>query len=113
MTKEEIQQKADELSQRLGVKVHPLVFVTDDTEEQVVGYMKEPTRVVKMRAYDKAISGSQSFAGEELLEVCLVKDESDKRILSEDPANDALHLGACFSALSLVRVLQNQINKKK
>jgi hypothetical protein len=56
--------------------------------EFVIGYIKEPTRLSKMRAIDKVNTGQASFAYQELLESCLIKEESDALILSEKAEND-------------------------
>lgn len=109
LTQEQIQQKADELSQQLNVKVHPLVFV--DGDEQIVGYITEPNRVTKLRVLDKGMISPISAAAE-LLEVILLKDESDSRILSDKPENDKIYMGAVMECYNTIQVSINQFKKK-
>lgn len=92
----EVKAKAEELTTKLGVKVHPLTMVADiDKGDFVIGYIKEPARLAKARAIDKVNMGNASFAYMELLEACLIDAESDPRIKNESPENDKYNLGAC------------------
>lgn len=92
----EVKAKAAELSEKLKVVVHPLTMVADlDKGDFVVGYIKEPNRVAKARSIDKVNMGQASFAYSDLLELCLIKEESDPRITSESPDCDKFNLGAC------------------
>lgn len=111
MTNEEISKKADELTQREGCKVHPLVFM-DGNEEQIVGFVKEPLRIVKQRALDSAIQKGATVAAGELLEAILLKDVSDSRIYSEKPEHDAHYLGASMACMDLIRISQDTFKKK-
>lgn len=107
---EEATQKAEDLSKQLGVKVHPIVFA-DENEKPVVGFIKEPSRAVKMGVLDKAMMGAFSAAGE-MLDVCLIKEHSDARIYTESPENDAIYLGAVMEANALVKFSANTLKKK-
>ena len=104
---EEIQAKADELSKKLGVNVLPIVFVDEDTNEQIVGYIKEPTRIVKLRAMDKAMT-SPMTASAELLESVLIRDQSDTRI----DTVDKYYMGATVEAFKTVEISVNSFKKK-
>lgn len=116
ITTEQINQKAAELSQQIGRKVFPLVFVNEieGNDEQIVGYMQNPSRVVKMKAFDKTVI-SQASAGAELLENCLLKEHSDERIYSEKEEYDHIYMGACIAALNNIKVAveQSALGKKK
>lgn len=108
LTQEEILQKADELGKLHGCKVHPLVFVDfEDKEKQVIGYLKEPPRIVKLRYMDKAILGAAS-AGAEVIDEYLIKDASDARIVNDDVYN----LGAIQELQSVITMAVNQFKKK-
>jgi hypothetical protein len=111
MTNEEIQKKAGELSQRENCKVHPLIFVAEN-DEKVVGYIKEPMRIVKQRALDSAIQKGATVAAGELLEAILIKDASDPRIYVELPENDKYFLGASMACMELIKISQEQFKKK-
>lgn len=111
LSNEDIKLKADELSTREGCKVHPLVFMTD-TDEQIVGYIKEPIRIVKQRALDAAIQKGATVAAGELLEAILIKDASDYRIYTEAPEFDKFYLGASMACMDLIKISQEQFKKK-
>lgn len=105
-------EKAKALEQVYKCKVHPLVFrVDEDGTDYCVGYMKDPPRLTKMRVLDKSLM-SPMTAAEEMLTSCLIVDESDPRILSENPEYDSIHIGAVMVASSLIKYLTNQFKKK-
>lgn len=109
MTNEEITTKADELSAREGCKVHPLVF--KDGDNQVIGFIKEPPRHVKLRVMDKGLT-SPVTAAAEVLDAYLLRDESDNRIWEENPDNDNFYLGATMEAYNMISMAVNQFKKK-
>lgn len=109
-TNEEIQKTADELSQRESCKVHPLVFMASESE-QVIGYLKEPPRMVKLRVMDKGLT-SPATAAAEVVDAYLIKDASDMRIWDEKPENDRFYLGATMEAYNLINMAVNQFKKK-
>lgn len=113
LTKEQIEAKAKQLSEQLGVKVTPMEFYTDEAKtDQIVGFLKDPPRLAKIRALDSAtITGAYS-SGEQLLEVCLIPEASDPRISSQLPEYDAVYIGACYAASELVQLLRDQFKKK-
>ncbi len=113
MTKEEIQAKADELKAKFGVPIHPLVFKEneDGTGEDIIGFMKEPARIVKLRVLDKSVMSAMTAASE-LLDMCLIKEESDPRMYSEAIENDKIYIGACMAASAIIRYSTNQFKKK-
>lgn len=107
MTKDEIQAKADELAQSIGVKVTPIVFVDmDDKKKNVVGFLKEIPLITKYRIMDRMALGGFSACAE-MLEDCLLP-ESDKRILT----NDVYSLGAVQEISNMVQIATNQFKKK-
>jgi len=109
MTTEEIEAKAQELSQLHKRPVHPIVFETEE-QEQIVGWVKEPERLVKFRVLDMtAISMTQ--AGLTLLECSLLKEESDPRFLSEAPEHDKIVIGAVMECTRIIKMYVNQVKK--
>lgn len=110
MTNDEILLKAGELSQRENCKVHPLVFVDED-DQQVIGFIKEPPRHVKLRVMDKGLT-SPATAASEVVEAYLLKDDSDARLWEEKPENDKYYLGATMEAYNLISMAINQFKKK-
>jgi hypothetical protein len=113
MTEEQkaaIDEKVAALTDKYKSRIIPVSF-TDENGEPVTGYMKEPTRMVKARVLDKAIM-TPVTAGLELLEICLLKEESDARIYSEAPENDSYALGMALAAYRSVEVSLNSLKKK-
>jgi Fe2+ transport system protein B len=109
--KEQAETKAQELSEQLGVKVHPLVFKENEDSQEVIGYIKEPSRAVKMAVLDKSIMGGYSAAAE-MLDIILIKEHSDPRIYSERNEDDKIYLGAVMAAYDLVKFSSNLAKKK-
>lgn len=91
---DEVKAKAEELSEKMGVKVLPMTFRGNDENDLVVGFLKEPPFLVKARAMDKMYAGMSFTAGMDIMEACLIKEETDPRILSPLPINDTYKLGA-------------------
>lgn len=113
MTTEEIQAKAEEISKRLGCKVHPLVFQVDEQgSDKVVAFVREPSRIVKQRALDATFQKGPITAGGELFEAVLIKEDSDPRVYVESPENDKFYLGASAACMELVKTSVDQFKKK-
>ena len=110
-TQEQIAAKAEELKAKYGCEIRPLVFIVPETQEQIVGYLKDVPRIVKLRAVDKGML-SPATAGAELLEIALVAEESDPRILSENAEHDSIYLGAAWECYNSVSISINQFKKK-
>jgi hypothetical protein len=103
--------KAAELTEQLGVKVHPLVFKDEATGQDIIGFIKEPSRQVKYAVLDKSMQGAFSAASE-MLEAILIKEHSDPRIYSERAEDDQFNLGASMAAFQLVKLSANVAKKK-
>ena len=104
MTQEEIKNKCEELGQKHGCKVHPLHFKDAASNEDVVGFIREPERHVKLRYMDKALTGS-STAGAEIVEAYLIREESDERILKDD----VFFLGAVHALNKVITLAVDQL----
>jgi hypothetical protein len=111
MTQEEIELKAAELTAKHGAKVHPIVFMVEGSDDQIIGWIKEPPRFVKLRVMDKGLTSPISAASE-VVDAYLIKEESDPRIYSESSDNDKYYLGATLEAYNLVTLAVNQFKKK-
>lgn len=112
MTNEEIQLKADELTQREGCQVHPLVFkASAEEDDTVIGYIKEPPRFVKLRVMDKGLT-QPATAAAEVVDGYILKAESDPRIWDEKPENDRFYLGATMEAYNMINMSINTFKKK-
>lgn len=109
---EEVKKKAEDLSEKFGVKVHAMTFRGVDENDLVVGFVKEPPFLVKARAMDKTYGGMGFTAGIEIMEACLIKDETDPRILSILPVNDNFKMGAAKFCGDLVKLALDLTEKK-
>jgi hypothetical protein len=105
--------KAEELTNKFGKKVHPMIFIQDeDSTDYAIGYLKEPNRMDKIQAMDVAFS-SPMKAGMRILEMGLIKEESDYRFLNDDSAYDAINIGAYQKALTIVQFASDLAKKKE
>ena len=110
LTKAEIEAKAAELAKALGIhKVIPIVFMEDG--EEIVGYMKEPSRMQKIAVMDKAMMGGYS-AAEEILKHVIIREHSDPRILSDSPEHDSIYIGALMAVYDQIKFSVNTLKKK-
>lgn len=104
LTLEQIQEmaekKATELSNGLGLRVIELIFEQDN--EFIVGYLKQPNRHTVRAAYDRMEKYGKLDAGDVLLDACLIREESDRRILDPNPKYDSIYNWACLEAFRLI-----------
>lgn len=114
LTEAQIEEKAQEISKSLGgSKVHSFCFEENDEDGQVIGFLKEPTLQVKLRALDNIDRGEKIFAtGSTLLDSLLIAEHTDPRILSGKSEYDQYYLGATTIAIGLCKVARNVIKKK-
>ena len=105
----ESEAKAKELSAKFRVKVYPFSFYSVD--RFIIGYLKEPARLDKMRAIDM-FEQSRTQAGDLILRTSLIIEESDKAILDESPDNDPVYLGAINFAIKRVEIAAEMLKKK-
>lgn len=106
---------AAELTKKHGANVTPILFYDQADENQtdpLKGYLKEPNRLAKLRILDKSSQIGDFSASAEMIDLCLIKEESDPRIYSEAPENDKFFLGACYRCQQLITMSFDQIKKK-
>lgn len=111
------EQRAIELSQKFGCKVYPILFYAEGDmltqADPIIGYLKEPARLTKLRIIDEGSKRGEMEVAAELLEIALLKEESDHRLSSQSQEYDEIYMGACLAAsLQIIRVAINQIKKK-
>lgn len=99
------EQHAEELTQSLGRKVSPLIFVAGD--DIIIGYIKEISRIAKLRILDSALVGGFS-ACESLVDDCLLKEGDYAKIIEED----VYYIGVVNEINNMIKVAQNQFKKK-
>jgi hypothetical protein len=107
-----IEAKAEQISARLaGVKVHAFFFKDPESGDLLAGYLQEPNRVTKLRFMDRLLQGPM-IASSELLDVCLLKEDSDPRLYSEKPEHDIFYIGACTAARDIIKQSVDLFKKK-
>lgn len=104
-------QMAEKLSAEMNTKVIPLVFRVEEDKEPVVGYIKEPNRMVKLAVMDKYASGFYSACAQ-VLPTILIKEHSDPRLSSELSKDDLYFMGAVYAVSELIQFASNQVGKK-
>lgn len=110
--KEAAAARAQALSEELNAKVHPLVFHVEADADPVVGYIKEPSRAVKLAVMDKYAMGFYS-ACSQALDAIILKDHSDPRITSERAEDDLYYMGAVYAVSEMISFAANHVDKKK
>lgn len=110
--------KGKELSKQFNVPVHTMVFYGKDAkgnydpQELIVGYLREPSFLIKARAMDKSLLGMGFTAAIEILDSCLIKESSDPKILCELPGQDTYRLGAAEFCRNKILIALDQAEKK-
>jgi hypothetical protein len=102
---EQVEKRAEQLTAEHGRKVIPLVYGSED--EPVVGYLKEISRIAKIRILDSALTGGMS-ACESLVDDCLIKEADYQKILNDD----VYYIGVVNEINLMVRAAANQFKKK-
>lgn len=105
LSPEQIEETRAKLEYEHGRKVYAHVFLTEENE-QIIGYLKDPERLVKMRALDMSAQ-SWTSAAEVLLQTSLIKEKSDSRILDEK-SDDKIFLAFLMKANELVKFYAEQ-----
>jgi hypothetical protein len=109
----EMAEKAKQLTDKMGAKVHPILFYpSEEGVDPIKGYIKDPPRLAKIRILDKSYQVGEFSASAEMLDLCLIKEESDPRLYSEDQQYDHIYLGACYECQKLIRIATSQVKKK-
>jgi hypothetical protein len=104
--------KAQSLTDELKTKVHPLVFSVETDADPVVGFIKEPSRAVKLAVMDKYAMGFYS-ACSQALDAIILKEHSDPRITSERSEDDLYYMGAVYAVSEMIQFAANHVDKKK
>lgn len=107
----DVEARVIELEKKYSCKVHPIVFQEDEDSEKIIGYIKEPSRMLKARILDSATTGAVSNSIT-LLEAVLLTEESDPRFSSSKSEDDHIVLGGALSAMSTIKISTNQFVKK-
>lgn len=104
--------KAEVLSKRENAKVTPILFyMNGNFSDPIIGFLKAPSRLAKVKIMDKSDQVGAYSAAAEALEFCLLKADSDMRLISEAPEYDDIYMGALIAAQGLINASINQIKK--
>lgn len=108
-----VNQKSQELEVTMKCKVYPILLVeSEDPLDLVIGFLKAPSRDIKVRAIDMIRNEGPMQGGSLLLNACLIKAESDPRLGDPSSAYDELNIGAMGAATKVVE-FRVDISKKK
>lgn len=105
-------EKGAEISSRLNVKILPIVLPFKEND-YAIGFLKMPSRQIKMQAISTLLKQGKIDAGMILLNHALVKDESDSRILNDNPEYDDLYTGAVLATNGLLSISVDQYEELK
>lgn len=107
MNHEEIEAKRQALEAEYKVKVHAIVLHGGE-DKTIVAYLKEPSRLTKMKSLDMSI---QSFtqAADILITESIIKEESSPEFFDEK--NDQAYLGLIMEAQKLVKFFAAAVKK--
>lgn len=111
LTNEQITGKALELSKKYdNEEITPISF--DVKGEQIIGYLREPGYESIMYATDKFMSQSPMEGAENVVRTCLLRDESDPRITSEEKKHAKIRSSFVIAALKVVTPYVDEFKKK-
>lgn len=109
LTLQQIQDKAAELTKKMGVEVTPMVFEpTEDDAAQAVGYLKKPGYNERAHAFDALVKGDMMGGAEAVFFKCLIKEESDPRLINDDDYK----FSAVSQCIKFVKGFDNLLKKK-
>lgn len=104
---------AADLAKKYSVpEVHVYVGLVPETNERVVGYIKEPSYLQKLFALDKAATAGTFMSGEALREILTLKEESDPRTFEDYSCNDKFKLAMVIKCVGIVSAIQDSYKKK-
>jgi deoxyxylulose-5-phosphate synthase len=107
--------RAKELSvKNKDAKVVPIWYVDPvdgENGKPIIGFLKEPNRMTKASLADE-ITKSMHRGYNMALTACLMKEESDPRLLSNDQKYDAVIMAASYAAGDFIAIAINQYKKK-
>ena len=111
---EELEAKCIELATKYNVsKVHYCLQVAPGTHERVVSYFKEPNRPTKLAMMNKVSQIQDQFqCGEEIMKLCMLKEESNPLTYSENPATDIYYLGVVRFCIGIIEIVPADYKKK-
>lgn len=110
LTTEQIEAKAKELSGQLKCKVKPIVFEAEG--EQIVGYAQQPQYQVILYCQNAMANEKNDDAMEAVLRDCLLPNESDPRMSSDERGNAMIKATTALSCVEMLTPYLDSIKKK-
>ena len=107
-----IEEKVLQLETMFKVKVHPVVFIHPETKVRKIGYVQEPNYATKVAMMDKSMTVGPYAAGDDLRQMCLLRDHSDPMFYADVSAADEYKMGCAQVCMDLVSMFRNQFKKK-
>lgn len=105
--------KAIEIAKKIGAKkVHVYIGLDPETNERVIGYLKEPNYLQKLYAMDKISSVGPFTAGDELRQAITLTEESDTRTYGASSDCDEYKLGMTGRCIAMINVANDNFKKK-
>ena len=109
----EFEAKATELAKKYGVtKVHVYVGIDPETNDRIVGYLKEPSYTQKIFILDKTAQGLMFATADSMLDTLTLKEESDPKTYESIPLWESYRLGMVGTCVSIIETVQNSFKKK-
>ena len=107
-----IKAKQDELEAKFKVPIFPIVCRNGAAEKILaVGYLKKPGIQAQM-AYMDLSARSPFSAGEVILDICILKEDSDPRLYTRSDENSEFYLTAVSEAGAMIQMYVNLFKKK-
>lgn len=104
---QEVEAKKEELEKKHNCKITPIVFRNPETKKiDAVGYLKEPSLQAEMAYMDK-VTRFPFSAGEDILDLCIIKEESDPRLYTATNENKEFYKGAIYEVNKSVTFFAN------
>lgn len=109
LTAKEVFEKAEELSKTHNVKIIPLMYEpSEEAGAQCIGYLRQPTFQERAYSFEETIKGNSIDGAEAVLIKCLLKEESDARILDDEE----YRYSAVMDCVKFIKGYENKLKKK-
>lgn len=102
-----VEAKRVELQDKFKCNVHSFIIKVGE-KDNAVAYIREPVRLTKLRVMDLVTgSGGVATASDLLISSCLIEEESDKRIATDDK----IYMTLIVNCMDLIQYYSN-VQKK-